>query len=83
MTAPPAEAGAVVARAVAAIGAGEVVVVPTDTVYGLAATAATPAGRDALYRLKGRGPGQPSALVAATVDSCSNRCRSSAGGWSG
>ncbi len=57
----------VVARAIAAIRAGNVVVLPTDTVYGLAATACRIAGRDALYRLKGRDPGQPSALVTATV----------------
>jgi L-threonylcarbamoyladenylate synthase len=55
-------------RAVAAIRAGEVVVLPTDTVYGLAATAFTPEARDALYRLKGRDPGQPTALVTASVD---------------
>lgn len=54
--------------AVAAIEAGEVVVLPTDTVYGLAATPFWPAGRDALYRLKGRNPGQPSALVAISVE---------------
>ena len=56
------------ADAVAAIRAGEVVVLPTDTVYGLAATALDPAGRDALYRLKGRAEAQPTALVAASVD---------------
>ena len=54
--------------AVAAIRSGEVVILPTDTVYGLAATAYGPAGRDALYRLKGREPGQPTALMAATVE---------------
>jgi L-threonylcarbamoyladenylate synthase len=42
-------------------------VLPTDTVYGLAATADTPAGRDALYRLKGRPERQPSALLAASL----------------
>ena len=43
------------------------IVLPTDTVYGLAATADTSAGRDALYRLKGRQERQPSALVAASL----------------
>ena len=57
-----------VEAAVTAIRAGRVVVIPTDTVYGLAATADRPAGRDALYALKGRPPTQPTALVAATVD---------------
>jgi L-threonylcarbamoyladenylate synthase len=57
----------VVERAVAAIRGGEVIVLPTDTVYGLAATAFTPEGRDALYRLKGRDERQPTALVAASL----------------
>ena len=55
-------------EAVAAIRAGRVVVLPTDTVYGLAADAYRATGRDALYALKGRDPGQPSALVAASVE---------------
>lgn len=41
---------------------------PTDTVYGLAATAYEPAARDALYALKGRPGGQPTALVASSVE---------------
>jgi tRNA threonylcarbamoyl adenosine modification protein (Sua5/YciO/YrdC/YwlC family) len=58
----------VVDRAVAAIELGQVVVLPTDTVYGLAATAYEPAGRDALYELKGRPASQPTALVAVSLD---------------
>jgi L-threonylcarbamoyladenylate synthase len=58
----------VIDQAVAAIEAGEVVVLPTDTVYGLVATPFTVVGRDALYRLKGRDAGQPSALVASSVE---------------
>src|SRR5262249_12700936 len=57
-----------VEAAVTAIRAGGVVVIPTDTVYGLAATADRPGGRDALYARKGRPTTQPTALVAATVD---------------
>ena len=53
---------------VAAIRAGEPVVVPTDTVYGLAADAFHEAPVRRLYRLKGRDEGQPTALVAADVD---------------
>ena len=53
--------------AVAAIEAGQVVVLPTDTVYGLAATAYRAAGRDVVYRLKGRESDQPSALMTASV----------------
>lgn len=57
-----------VAAAVAALESGRVAIIPTDTVYGLAATADSPAGRDALYALKGRSPAQPTALVAASLD---------------
>ena len=55
-------------KAVAAIRAGRVVVLPTDTVYGLVADAFVVEGRDALYALKGRDAGQPSAFVAASLD---------------
>jgi L-threonylcarbamoyladenylate synthase len=55
-------------EAVAAIRAGRVVVLPTDTVYGLVADAYRVDGRDALYELKGRDVRQPSALVAASVE---------------
>ncbi len=57
-----------VAAAIAAVQEGRVVVFPADTVYGLAATAGTPAGRDALYALKGRPAEQPTALMARSVD---------------
>lgn len=55
-------------RAVDALRAGGLVVLPTDTVYGLACD---PGREDAVRRLsalKGRAPGQPIALVAASVD---------------
>lgn len=55
-------------EAVAAIRAGGVVVLPTDTVYGLVADAYEPAGRDALYALKQRDKKQPSALVATSIE---------------
>jgi L-threonylcarbamoyladenylate synthase len=57
-----------VTEAVAALRAGELVVIPTDTVYGLAASAyrAEPARR--LYALKRRSPEQPTALVAGDVE---------------
>jgi len=58
----------VVEAAVASIRAGRVVILPTDTVYGLAAAADRPAGRDALYALKGRPSAQPTALVAGSLD---------------
>lgn len=43
----------------AALLAGEVAVVPTDTVYGLAAALDVPGGVEALYALKGRPRSQP------------------------
>lgn len=56
-----------VAAAVAALAAGELAIVPTDTVYGLAsAPDEEPVRR--LYRAKGRAEPQPTALVAADVD---------------
>jgi L-threonylcarbamoyladenylate synthase len=58
----------VIDRAVAAIVRGEVVVLPTDTVYGLAATADRPEGRDVLYALKGREETQPTAIVAGSIE---------------
>jgi L-threonylcarbamoyladenylate synthase len=57
-----------VARAVAAIEEGELVVIPTDTVYGLACTPDDAAVVRALSQLKGRAAGQPITLVAASVD---------------
>jgi L-threonylcarbamoyladenylate synthase len=54
--------------AVAAIRAGRLAIVPTDTVYGLAASAYSEAPVRRLYRAKGREEIQPTALVAASVD---------------
>ena len=55
-------------KAVAALRAGKPVVLPFDTVYGLAADAYRPEPTRRLYRLKGREPAQPSALVAGDLD---------------
>jgi L-threonylcarbamoyladenylate synthase len=55
-------------RAVAAIRAGRLVVMPTDTVYGLVCTASSEQPARDLYRLKGRAEIQPTALVARSVD---------------
>ena len=54
--------------AAAAIGDGKLAIVPTDTVYGLAATAYREAGARQLARAKGRSELQPIALVAADLD---------------
>jgi L-threonylcarbamoyladenylate synthase len=59
----------VIEAAVAAIRAGKPVVLPTDTVYGLAATAYRPEPVLRLARLKGRDETQPTALVAGSIES--------------
>lgn len=55
-------------EAVAAIRAGELVVIPTDTVYGLACTPYHEKPVQALSVLKGRVAAQPIALVAPSLD---------------
>ena len=57
-----------VADAVAAVRAGGLVVLPTDTVYGLACSPYREAPVRALSELKDRAPAQPIALLAASVD---------------
>ena len=52
----------------AALRAGLPVVLPFDTVYGLAAEPQDEVSTRRLYELKGRPPTQPTALVAASVD---------------
>jgi L-threonylcarbamoyladenylate synthase len=55
-------------EAVAAIRAGRPVILPTDTVYGLCSTPYRAGPVERLYRLKGREPDQPTALLAADLD---------------
>jgi L-threonylcarbamoyladenylate synthase len=55
-------------EAVEAIRAGGLAIVPTDTVYGLAATPHEEAAVQRLYHAKGRGGQQPTALVAADFE---------------
>ena len=54
--------------AVAAIRRGELVVLPTDTVYGLACTAGSETAAADLYKLKGRDVIQPTAVIFAGLD---------------
>jgi L-threonylcarbamoyladenylate synthase len=54
--------------AVAAIKRGEPVILPTDTVYGLCATAADAAACERMYQVKGREPAKPTALLAGDLD---------------
>jgi L-threonylcarbamoyladenylate synthase len=56
------------ADAVAALKAGQIVLLPTDTVYGLAVDACRGAPSRRLYRLKDRPETMPIALVAAELD---------------
>ena len=55
-------------RAVSAIRAGKVVIMPTDTVYGLACSPYTPEPAERLSKLKHRPPDQPISLVANDID---------------
>ena len=56
-------------RAAAVLNAGGVAVIPTDTVYGLAAHPAFPHAVDRLYTIKGREAKKPIALLAADLES--------------
>ena len=51
-----------------ALRRGQPVLLPTDTVYGLAAAAASEPAVAGLYRLKGRAGRQPVALLAASLE---------------
>jgi L-threonylcarbamoyladenylate synthase len=57
-----------IARAVAALRAGDVVAFPTETVYGLGADARNPAAVRKIYALKGRPPGHPLIVHLASAD---------------
>jgi len=65
----------------AALAAGAVIGVPTDTVYGIAARWDSPAGIRRLFAAKGRPPEQPVAVlfpsVDAVTDALSDLCASS------
>ena len=61
-------ADTVIDVAVAALRAGEPVLLPTDTVYGLCARAASREAVERALALKGRTTDRPSALVAASLD---------------
>jgi L-threonylcarbamoyladenylate synthase len=57
-----------VEQAVAALRQGELVVIPTDTVYGLACSPHEPEAVRALSELKRRPPEQPIAIVATSIE---------------
>ena len=56
-----------IAEAVSAVRRGELVVLPTDTVYGIGADAFTPAAVTALLEAKGRGRDMPAPVLVGSV----------------
>lgn len=56
-----------IAEAEAALRRGELVVLPTDTVYGIAAEAFDPVAVDSLLKAKGRGRDMPPPVLVGTV----------------
>ena len=65
----PEQRAAAVAEALAALGEGEPVAVPTDTVYGLAAGASDPSAVQKLFELKGRPAQRRIAVLVADQSS--------------
>ena len=57
-----------VAAASRAIKRGEIIGVPTDTVYGIAADLYDEAALERLYELKGRDDGKPIAILVASLE---------------
>jgi L-threonylcarbamoyladenylate synthase len=56
-------------RVIAALEVGQPVLLPTDTVYGLATSAQREDYATRVYRLKGREVTQPTALLASSIES--------------
>ncbi len=61
----PATDARAVDRAVALLERGDVVVLPTDTVYGIAASIATASGIEKIYDVKARSRGKPVMIYVA------------------
>lgn len=55
-------------RVVAVLRAGGTVLLPTDTVYGIAASPQVPGATDQLFALKGRAADHPCAVLVADAD---------------
>ncbi len=64
----PGEFDAAVSRAAALLRAGEIVALPTETVYGLAANALDAQAVAKIYAAKGRPPGNPIIVHVASFD---------------
>ena len=58
----------VIHQAVAALASGKIVAVPTDTVYGLAASALVPEAVERLYQIKGRPTDKPFAFAVNSLE---------------
>ena len=56
------------AEAIAVLAAGGIVAIPTDTVYGIAVSLATPDGIERLFHVKRRPPEKGIALLLGTAD---------------
>ena len=54
--------------ALAAIGQGEIVGIPTDTIYGIGVDPYSEGAVDGLFRLKGRPARKPLALLVASIE---------------
>lgn len=69
--ADPEQRAAGLAEAAAVLRKGELAVIPTDTVYGIAADAFTPPAVAALLEAKGRGRDMPPPVLVGTVKAAS------------
>lgn len=58
----------VVHRAVEALSAGKIIAIPTETVYGLAASALHPKAVEKLFEIKGRSKENPLAFAVKSLD---------------
>jgi len=67
----PAERAAGIDAAVAAARAGELIVLPTDTVYGIGADAFIPAAVTTMLAAKGRGRNMPPPVLVGTARAAS------------
>jgi L-threonylcarbamoyladenylate synthase len=65
-TVPDDDAGR--AEAIAVLGTGGIVALPTDTVYGIGVNLATPGGLEKLFAAKGRPPERAVVLLLADTD---------------
>jgi protein-tyrosine phosphatase len=58
----------VIQRAVEALSSGKIIAIPTETVYGLAASALQPAAVKRLWELKGRDSSKPFAVAVKSLE---------------